>query len=87
MATPAPEPSAPGESTPSEPSTAIPAPEPSALGEFTPMEPAPEADATLPDLPSPELQQGEARTGGEEQVEAPDAATADGTGKRLTTPG
>jgi hypothetical protein len=66
---------------------ATPALEPSALGESTPADPAPEADVTLHDLPPPELQQGEARTGGEEQVEAPDAATADGTGKRLTTPG
>jgi hypothetical protein len=72
---------------PTKPATATPAPEPSALGESTPAEPAPEADATLLDLPHPELQQGEARAGGEEQVEAPDAAPADGTGKRLTAPG
>jgi hypothetical protein len=50
-------------------------------------EPAPEVDTTLHDLPPPEPQQGEARTGGEEQVEAPDAAPADGTGKCLTAHG
>jgi hypothetical protein len=64
------------------PAMAAPAPEGS-----TPMEPAPEADATLPDLPPPELQQGEAGAGGEEQVEAPDAAPTDGTGKHLTAHG
>jgi hypothetical protein len=51
------------------------------------MELAPEADATLPDLLPPELQQGEAGAGGEEQVEAPDAATTDGVGKHLTAHG
>jgi hypothetical protein len=64
----------------------MPAPEPAALEEPTPQEPAPKADATLPDLPPPEPQQAEARAGGEEQVEAPNAAPTDGTGKRLTTP-
>jgi hypothetical protein len=49
-----------------------------------PTEPAPEVDATLPDLPPPEHQQGEAETGGEEQVEAPVAAPTDGIGKHLT---
>jgi hypothetical protein len=58
-----------------------------APGDSTPTEPAPEADATLPDLPPPGLQQGEAGAGGEEHVEAPDAAPADGIGKRLTTHG
>jgi hypothetical protein len=38
-------------------------------------------------LPPPELQQGETIAGGEEQVEAPDAAPTDDTGKRLTTHG
>jgi hypothetical protein len=52
-----------------------------------PAEPAPEADATLPDLPPPELQQGEARPGGEEQVETPVAVPTDGTGKRLSARG
>jgi hypothetical protein len=52
-----------------------------------PAEPAPEANATLPDLPPPELQQGEAGPGGEEQVEAPISAPTDGTGKHLTTRG
>jgi hypothetical protein len=47
---------------------------------------APEADATLPDLPPPELQQVETRAGGGEQVEAPDAAPMDGTGEHLTAP-
>jgi hypothetical protein len=60
------------------------APEPSGLEEPTPKKPAPEADTTLPDLPPPEPQQAEARAGGEEQVEAPNAAPADGTGKCLT---
>jgi hypothetical protein len=44
-------------------------------------------DATLPDLPPPELQQVETEAGGEEQVEAPDAAPTEGTGKHLTAPG
>jgi hypothetical protein len=69
------------------PAIAAPAPEPSALGEPTPKEPAPEADAMLPDLPPPEPQQAEARAGGEEQVKAPDAAPADGSGKCLTAHG
>jgi hypothetical protein len=38
-------------------------------------------------LPPPELRQGETRAGGEEQVEAPDAAPTDGTGKHLTAHG
>jgi hypothetical protein len=71
----------------SKPAAATPAPEPSALEEPTPKEPAPEADMTLPDLPPPEPQQAEARAGGEEQVGAPDAALADGTGKCLTAHG
>jgi hypothetical protein len=69
------------------PTAATPAPEPAALKEPTPQELAPEADMTLPDLPPPKPQQAEARAGGEEQVEATDAAPADGTGKRLTAPG
>jgi hypothetical protein len=52
-----------------------------------PKEPAPEADITLPDLPPPEPQQAKARADGEEQVEAPEAAPADGTGKCLTSHG
>jgi hypothetical protein len=66
---------------------ATPAPEPSALEESTPKEPAPEADTTLPDLPPPEPQQAKARAGGEEHVEAPDAAPADGIDKCLTAHG
>jgi hypothetical protein len=66
------------------PAVAAPALEPSALGEPTPKEPAPEADVTLPDLSPPEPQQAEPGAGGEEQVEAPDAAHADGSGKCLT---
>jgi hypothetical protein len=69
------------------PATATPAPEPSAPEEPTPNEPAPEADTMVPDLPPPEPQQAEARAGGEEQVEAPDAAPANGTGKCLTAHG
>jgi hypothetical protein len=80
-ATPAPEPSGPRESTPTEPAAA------SLLPSHRCPEPAPEADATPLDLPPPELQQGESRAGGEEQVEAPDATPTDGTGKRLTAHG
>jgi hypothetical protein len=70
------------------PAAATPAPEPSALEESTPQEPAAGADTTLPDLPPPaEPQQAEAGVGGVEQVEAPDAAPADGIGKCMTTHG
>jgi hypothetical protein len=69
------------------PVTAAPAPEPLAPEGSTSAEPVSEADTTLPDLPPPELQQGEAGAGGEEQVEAPDAAHTDGTGKHLTAHG
>jgi hypothetical protein len=69
------------------PAAATPAPKPAALEEPTPQEPAPEADTTLPDLPPPEPQRAKARVGGEEQVEAPDTAPADGTCKCLTTLG
>jgi hypothetical protein len=44
-------------------------------------------DATLVDLPPPELRHDEAKAGGGEQVEAPDAAPTDGTGKRLSARG
>jgi hypothetical protein len=57
-----------------EPITATLAPEP----------PAPEEDATLPDPPPPEPQQLEASVGGDEQVEATNAAPTDGTSKCLT---
>jgi hypothetical protein len=66
------------------PATATLAPEPPAPEEPTHKEPAPEANTTLPDLPPLEPQQAEARAGGEEQVEAPDAAPVDGIGKCLT---
>jgi hypothetical protein len=59
------------------PTAAIPASEPPAPEEPAPKEPALEANATLP----------EARASGEEQVEATDAAPADGTGKCLTAHG
>ncbi|XP_025806798.1 vegetative cell wall protein gp1-like [Panicum hallii] len=62
------------------PAATTPAPEPAAQEEPMPQEAASEADATLPDLPSPEPQQAKAGAGGEEQVEAPDAAPADGIG-------
>jgi hypothetical protein len=65
------------------PAAATPAPEPLAPEEPAPEEPAPEADTTPPDLPPPEPQQAEARAGGEEQVEATEAAPADGTSKCL----
>jgi hypothetical protein len=41
-------------------------------------------DVTLPDPPSPEPQQIESSVGGGEQVEATDAAPADGIAKCLT---
>jgi hypothetical protein len=85
--TPAPKSSTREESTSAGPVTAAPAPKLSAPVGSTPMEPAPEADTMLPDLLPPELQQGEAGAGGEEQVEAPDAARTDGTGKHLTAHG
>jgi hypothetical protein len=83
---------APESSTRTEPSGAEPAPaaaasEPSAPGEPVPTELAPEADATLPNLPPPELRRDEAEAGGGEQVEVPDAAPTDGTGKRLSAHG
>jgi hypothetical protein len=68
----------------SKPTTAAPAPEPPASEEPTPKELATEVGTMLPDLPPPEPKQAEARAGGEEQVEAPEAAPADGTGKCLT---
>jgi hypothetical protein len=85
--TPAPGSSTQEESTSAGPVTAAPALEPSAPEGPTPAEPAPEADATLLDLPPPELQEGEAGAGGEEQVKAPVAAPTDGAGKHLTTHG
>jgi hypothetical protein len=83
---------APESSTQIEPSGAEPAPaaaasEPSAPGKPAPTELAPEVDATLPDLPPPELRQDEAEAGGGEQVEALEAAPTDGTGKHLSARG
>jgi hypothetical protein len=80
---------APELSTRADPSSAEPAPaaaasEPSAPGEPVPSELAPEVDATLPDLPPLELRRDEAKTGGGEQVETPDAAPTDGTGTRVS---
>jgi hypothetical protein len=69
------------------PITAALALEPSALEGSTPAESAPGADATLPDLPPPELQQVEAGAGGEEQVGVPIAAPTDGKSEHLTTHG
>jgi hypothetical protein len=66
------------------PVSATPAPEPPAPEGPVPKGPALETDTTLPDLPPPEPQQAEARAGGEEQVEAPATALADGTGECLT---
>jgi hypothetical protein len=68
------------------PVTAAPVPEPSAPEGSAPAEPAPGRDATLPNLPPPEIRLVEAGAGGEEQVEAPGAAPTDGTGEHLTTP-
>jgi hypothetical protein len=61
---------------------ATPAPEPPAR-----EEPAPKEDPTLPDPTPLEPQQPEAGAGGEEQVEATDAAPADGTSRCLTAHG
>jgi hypothetical protein len=83
----APESSTRTEPSGAEPALAAPASEPSAPGEAASMELAPEADATLPDLPPPELQQDEAEAGGGEQVKAPDAAPTDSAGKHLTARG
>jgi hypothetical protein len=87
VATAAPEPSTRTEPSGANPAPAAAASEPSAPGEPVPTELAPEADATLPDLPPPELQQDETEAGGGEQVEAPDAAPTDGTGKHLSARG
>jgi hypothetical protein len=87
MTTAAPESSTRTEPSGAEPAPAAPASEPSAPGEAASTELAPEADATLHDLPPPELQQDEAEAGGGEQVEAPDAAPTDGASKRLTARG
>jgi hypothetical protein len=86
-ATAAPEPLTRADPSGAEPAPAAAASEPSTPGEPTPPELAPEADATLLDLPPPELWHDEAETGGGEQVEAPDAAPTDGTGKRLPARG
>jgi hypothetical protein len=86
-ATAAPEPSIWADPSSAEPAPAAAASEPSAPEEPAPPELAPEADATLLDLPPPELRHDEAETGGGEQVEAPDAAPTDGTGKRLSARG
>jgi hypothetical protein len=44
-------------------------------------------DATLLELPPPELRHDEAETSGGEQVKAPDATPTDGSGKRLSARG
>jgi hypothetical protein len=82
---------APGSSTWEESSSAGPvaaasAPEALAPEGSGPAEPVPGTDTTLPDLPSPELQQVEAVASGEKQVEAPGAAPTDGAGEHLTAP-
>jgi hypothetical protein len=87
MTTPAPGSSTREESMSAVPVTAAPAPEPSALEESTPTESTPRADAMLPDLPPPELQQVKAGAGGEEQVGVPVASSTDGTGELLTAHG
>jgi hypothetical protein len=69
------------------PVSATPAPEPPAPEESTPKGPAPKTNTTLPDLPCSEPQQAEARAGGGEQVEALEAAHADGIGNCLTPHG
>jgi hypothetical protein len=69
------------------PTAATPAPEPPAPEEPAPEEPAPKEDPTLPDPTPLEPQQLEAGASGEEQVEAIDAASEDGTSKCLTAHG
>jgi hypothetical protein len=86
-ATAAPEPSTRTEPSGADPTPAAAASEPSAPVEPVPAELAPEADAMLPDLTPLELQQDKTEAGGGEQVEAPDAAPTDGTGKRLSARG
>jgi hypothetical protein len=68
------------------PTVATPTPEPLAPEEPAPEEPAPKV-TTLPDPTPPEPQQPEAEAGGEEQVEATDAAPEDGTSKCLIAHG
>ncbi|XP_025820834.1 stress response protein nst1-like [Panicum hallii] len=86
MTTPAPGSSTREESTSVGPVTAAPAPELSAPKGSTPAESTPGADATLPNLPPPELQQVETEAGGEEQVGVPVASPTDGAGTHQTPP-
>jgi hypothetical protein len=70
-----------------EPILATPAPEPpigQPEGESAQLLPPGNKDATLPDPPPPEPQQIGSSAAGGEQVEATDAAPAEGTGKCLT---
>jgi hypothetical protein len=83
-ATPAPGCSTREESSSTGPVAAASAPEASAPEGSTPAEPTPGTDATLPDLPPPELRQVEVGASGEKQVETPSAAPTDGVGEHLT---
>jgi hypothetical protein len=70
-----------------EPISATPAPEPPVgqpEAESAQLLQPGNEDVMLPDPPSPEPQQIESSAGGGEQVEATDAAPADGKGKCLT---
>jgi hypothetical protein len=85
-ATPAPGSSTQDESSSAGPVAAASAPEASAPEGSAPAEPTPGTDATLPDLPPPELRQVEVGASGEKQVETPSAAPSDGAGEHLTAP-
>jgi hypothetical protein len=74
------------ESSSAGPVAAVSAPEASAPEGSALAEPAPGIDATLPDLPSPELRQVEVGANGEKQVETPSTAPTDGAGGHLTAP-
>jgi hypothetical protein len=69
------------------PTMATPAPERPAPEEPAPEEPSPKEGPTLPDPTPPEPQQPKAGAGGEEQVEATNAAPADDASKCLTAHG
>jgi hypothetical protein len=85
-ATPVPVSSTREESSCAGPVAATSAPEASAPEGSAPAEPTPGIDATLPDLPPPELRQVEVGASGVKQVETPSTAPTDGAGEQLSTP-
>jgi hypothetical protein len=74
------------ESSSAGPVAAASAPKTSAPEGSAPAEPTLGADATLPNLPPPELRQVEVGASGEKQVDTPSAAPTDGAGEHLTVP-